>query len=237
MLFTIISNFAVRYSLKNVHQASAGNMPLYSIEKVAGEGFLALWEVTESEKELVEICSVPDEELEIILQYPSLRRRLEQLAVRALLNNCLSKKHYVGYEENNRPFLKNYSGDISISHAGKFVCILIHESKYVGVDIEGRSRNFSPVENKVITDYEASYISPKYRDDQLCLIWCAKEAVYKVMHEQGVEFNRQIEIKKFIPLDEGRLIARFIDGVYDDKQLTLDYRMIEDYAMAWVLRD
>ena len=64
-LFTLISNFAVRFSFKNVYQASAGNMPLYSIEKVAGEGFLALWEVTESEKELVEICSVPDEELEI----------------------------------------------------------------------------------------------------------------------------------------------------------------------------
>lgn len=212
-------------------------MPLYSIEKVEGEGFLALWEVKESEEELIKIYSVPDEELEMIMQYPSSRRRLEQLAVRALLSNCFSKKQYVGYEENNRPFLKNYSGDISISHAGKFVCILVHAKKYVGVDIEGRTRNFVPVENKIVTDYEASYIDPKYRDDQLCLIWCAKEAVFKVMHEHGVEFNRQIEIKKFTPRREGKLVARFIDSVYDDQELTLDYRMIEDYAIAWVLRD
>jgi phosphopantetheinyl transferase len=212
-------------------------MPLYSIEKVEGEGFLALWEVTEPEEELANISSVPDEELEVIMQYPSSRRRCEQLAVRALLNKCFAKKQYLGYEENNRPFLKNYSGDISISHAGKFVCIIVHESKYVGSEIEGRTRNFLPVENKIVNDYEASYLDPKYKDDQLCLIWCAKEAVYKVMHEQGVDFNRQIEIKKFTPKKEGKLTVRFTDNVYDDQELTLGYRIVEDYAMTWVLRD
>ena len=212
-------------------------MPLYSIEKVEGEGFLALWEIAETQEELVKASSIPDDELEVILSYPSPRRRLEQLAVRALLSRCFTKKQYIGYEENNRPFLKNYPGDISISHADKFVCILVHEGKYVGVDIEGRGRNFTPVENKIITDYELSYITDKHRDDQLCVIWCAKEAIYKAMHEQRVEFSRQIEIKKFIPKMEGKLTARFIDSEYDDKDLNLYYRMINDkYAIAWVLR-
>jgi 4'-phosphopantetheinyl transferase EntD len=213
-------------------------MPLYSIEKVAGEGFLALWEITETQDELINSSAIPDDELETILKYPSARRRLEQLAVRALLNRCFTKKHYLGYEENNRPYLKNYPGDISISHADKFVCILVHESKYAGIDIEGRGRNFVPVENKIVTDYEYSYLNSKYKDDQLCIIWCAKEAIYKAMHEQKVEFSRQIEIKKFVPRKEGRLEARFIDSEYDDQDLNLNYRMInKDYAIAWVLRD
>jgi 4'-phosphopantetheinyl transferase EntD len=213
-------------------------MPLYSIEKVDGEGFLALWEIAETQDELIKASSIPDEELKTILQFPSPRRRLEQLAVRSLLNQCFTKKQYLGYEENNRPFLKNYPGDISISHADKYVCILVHESKYVGIDIEGRRRNFAPVENKIITDYELSYLSNKYREDQLCVIWCAKEAIYKAMHEQRVEYSRQIEIKKFVPRREGKLGARFIDNEYDDQDLNLNYRMINnDYALAWVLRD
>jgi 4'-phosphopantetheinyl transferase EntD len=213
-------------------------MPLYSIEKVDGEGFLALWEIAETQDELIKASSIPDEELKTILQFPSSRRRLEQLAVRSLLNQCFTKKQYLGYEENNRPFLKNYPGDISISHADKYVGILVHESKYVGIDIEGRRRNFAPVENKIITDYELSYLSNKYREDQLCVIWCAKEAIYKAMHEQRVEYSRQIEIKKFAPRREGKLDARFIDSEYDDQDLNLNYRMINDgYVVAWVLRD
>jgi 4'-phosphopantetheinyl transferase EntD len=212
-------------------------MPLYSIEKVDGEGFLALWEIAETQDELIKASSIPDEELKTILQYPSPRRRLEQLAVRSLLSQCFTKKQYLGYEENNRPFLKNYPGDISISHADKYVCILVHESKYVGIDIEGRRRNFAPVENKIITDYEQSYLNNKYREDQLCVIWCAKEAIYKAMHEQRVEYSRQIEIKRFVPRREGKLDARFIDKEYDDQELNLNYRMInDDYALAWVLR-
>jgi hypothetical protein len=213
-------------------------MPLYSIEKVDEEGFLALWEIAETQEQLIQTCSIPDEEMEMILQYPSQRRRLEQLAVRSLLNQCFTKKQYLGYEENSRPYLKNYPGDISISHADKFVCILVHESKYVGIDIEGRKRNFTVVENKSITDYEQSYLNNRYREDQLCVIWCAKEAIYKAMHEQKVEFSRQIEIKKFTPKKEGKLDARFIGSEYDDVDLNLNYRMINDnYAIAWVLRD
>ncbi|MDR0558687.1 MAG: 4'-phosphopantetheinyl transferase superfamily protein [Prevotellaceae bacterium] len=213
-------------------------MPLYSIEKVEGEGFLALWEIAETLEEMIVSSAIPDEELENILKYPSRKRQLEQLAVRALLHQCFTKKQYLGYEENNRPFLKNYPGDISISHADKYVGIVVHESKYVGIDIEGRGRNFLPVENKVVTEYEHSYLSDKYHDDQLCVIWCAKEAVYKAMHEQRVDFNRQIEIKRFIPKKEGKLGARFIDSKYEDQILHLYYKMLnENYAMAWVLRE
>ena len=213
-------------------------MPLYSIEKVDDDGFLALWEITESLEDLVASSVIPDEEMETILKYSSKRRQIEQLAVRILLNKCFTKKQYLGYEENNRPYLKNYPGDISISHTDRFVGIVVHGSKYVGIDIEGRARNFLPVENKVVTDYEHSFLVDRYHDDQLCIIWCAKEAIYKAMHEQKVEFNRQIEIKRFIPRREGRLEARFIDNQYDDQRLKLYYRMLNDsYAMAWVLRE
>jgi hypothetical protein len=58
------------------------------------------------------------------------------------------------------------------------------------------------------------------------------------MHEQKVEFSRQIEIKRFVPKKEGKLYARFIDSEYDGMDLNLNYRMInENYALAWVLRD
>lgn len=211
-------------------------MPLYSIDKIGDEGFLALWEMAEEEEYFLENGSVPDEELKDILESPSPRRRLEKLAVRALLNECFEKRQYLGYEENNRPYLKNYSGDISISHASRFVCIVVHQNAYVGVDIEARHRDFSVVESKILTPYEASYVEDKHKDEQLCLIWCAKEAVYKAMHQQRVDFNRQIEIDKFSPKQQGKLSAKFINTDGTKIKLQLDYRIVEEFALAWVVR-
>lgn len=211
-------------------------MPLYSIDKIDDKGFLAIWEVTENEEELREISSIPEEENEIIINSPNPRRRMEQLAVRSLLNICFDKKQYLGYEENNRPFIKNYSGDISISHAGRFVCILIHESKNVGVDLESAKRDFTPVENKILSPYEVTYIEGKHRVRQLCLIWSGKEAIYKAMHQQRVDFNNQMEIKKFIPKDEGKLSASFWGEGCPKQDLTIHYRFIEEFALTWVIR-
>ena len=213
-------------------------MPLYSIDRFEDGGTLAVWHITESEEELRSIASVPEEEqLEISLS-PLEKRRLEQYAVRALLNSVFDTKVYLGYEEDNSPYLKNHHCDISISHSGEFACIFVHENESVGVDIESMDRDFSAVEAKAISENERDYLSDRHRQTQLAIIWCAKEAMYKLMSERGVDFSTQMEVEKFVPReDEDELEASFTTNKGVKHELILTYRIFEGYVVVWVTSD
>ena len=212
-------------------------MPLYSIEQFDKESLLAVWDITETEEQLINESSVPEDELKDILLTPSPRRRLERLAVRALINASFDKRQYLGYEENNRPFLKNFPGDISIAHAGRFACIYVHENMNTGIDIEPLSRNFYAVEARILSPNEISYLEDDDKQQQLCLIWCAKEAIYKVMNRMGIDFMKHIEIKKFTPKAKGKLTGIFC---YEEEgikvNLKIHYKFIDNYALVWVSR-
>ncbi|MDR1055343.1 MAG: 4'-phosphopantetheinyl transferase superfamily protein [Prevotellaceae bacterium] len=212
-------------------------MPLYSIDRFNKKSFLAVWEIAETEEQLIDSSSVPEDELKDILLSSSPRRRLERLAVRALINVSFDKRQYLGYEENNRPFLKNFPGDISISHAGSFACIYVHENMNTGVDIELLSRNFHAVEARILSPYEIGYLEEGEKQQQLCLVWCAKEAIYKVMNHRGIDFMRHIEIKRFMPRTKGKLSGTFTNFDSGVKtELKLHYKFIEEYALVWVAR-
>ena len=71
-------------------------MGLYLRKKLDKGGEISVWEVTESEEELLNIISVPNEELEELLLIRSSSRRREKLAVRALLNTIFEDKVYLG---------------------------------------------------------------------------------------------------------------------------------------------
>ena len=214
-------------------------MPLYSIDRFDKKSFLSVWKITETEEELIKELSVPEDELKDILLSPSSKRRLERLAVRALINVSFDKRQYLGYEENNRPYLKNFPGDISITHAGEFACLYVHENMNTGVDIESLKRSFHAVEARILSPYEVSYLEEdeEEKQKQLCLIWCAKEAIYKVVNQRNVDFMKDIEVKKFSLKPKGKLSGKFINSEDNSKiKLTLHYKFIGDYALVWVAR-
>ncbi|MDR2361563.1 MAG: 4'-phosphopantetheinyl transferase superfamily protein [Prevotellaceae bacterium] len=210
-------------------------MPLYSIEKPKDGSTIAIWELTETEAELQEMCSLSNSEREEMLFITNPQRRRERLTVHLLLNQLLNKKFYLNYHDNGRPFLQNEIGDISIAHTRRFVCIIYHTTEHVGIDIESAGRNFSAVEKKALAESEYEYLSDKNRNMQLCLIWGAKEAIYKYLCETGVNFAEQIEVAKFTPRRQGKLNVHFIDKEGDKLEFTLHYRMVDDHVMIWVV--
>ncbi|MDR1681198.1 MAG: 4'-phosphopantetheinyl transferase superfamily protein [Prevotellaceae bacterium] len=211
-------------------------MPLYSIEKPKDGSTIAIWEQTETEAELQEMCSLTNSEREEMLFITHEQRRKERLTVHLLLHQLLNKKFYLGYHDNGRPFLQNEIGDISIAHTRRFVCIIHHVTGHVGIDIESLDRDFSAVEKKVLAESERDYLSEKNRNLQLCLIWGAKEAIYKYVCETGVNFAGQIEVGRFTPRRQGKLNVQFIDKEGDRVEFILHYRMVDDHAMVWVVK-
>ena len=118
-------------------------MGLFFSKEVEKGATISVWEITETEDELMKLSSIPHYELEELQLTKSLARRKERLAVRALLNELFDGKVYLGHHDNGRPFLQNSLIEISISHTGKYVCVLTHPEKSVGVDVESLERNSS----------------------------------------------------------------------------------------------
>jgi len=209
-------------------------MAIFSMTRYKGGSVVAVWKIEETETELLTCCAVPSSELEEMSYISNPQRRLERLVVRMLLNEVLGEKIYLGYHDNGRPFLHNHAANISITHTRTFVAVICHPALDVGIDIESIARNFDAVEKKALSDAERNYLSDKYRQAQLCLIWSAKEALYKRVGENGVDFSAQMRIEKFTPKKQGKLTAVYIGKERRKTTFTLRYKMIEDHILVWV---
>jgi phosphopantetheine--protein transferase-like protein len=210
-------------------------MGVYFRREYDNGALIAVWEITESEEELLALCSVPNDELEELQLIRNSSRRKEKLAVRALLNEIFDGKVYLGHHDNGRPYLQNSLIEVSISHTSRFVCLLTHPDESVGIDIESLNRNFSAVEKRALSPDEVDDLSDRDRSTHLAIYWSAKEAVYKRMSRSDVDFAQQIVIKKFNPRDNGELTALFIDKDGDEQEFKLYYEIFDGHVMAWLV--
>ncbi|HPS95164.1 MAG: 4'-phosphopantetheinyl transferase superfamily protein [Bacteroidales bacterium] len=207
---------------------------LYSRELDNG-ATISMWEIVESEEELLNLCSIPNDEIEELQLTKSVARRREKLAVRALLNELFDGKVYLGHHDNGRPFLQNSLIEISISHTNRYVCVLTHPEESVGVDIESLNRDFSAVEKKALSVEEIENLSEKSRNLHLAIHWSAKEAIYKRMSLSDVDFSKQIEIKRFTPRESGEIDAVFITRDGQEMEFEVNYETFDNHILAWLV--
>ena len=174
-------------------------MALYLRKKLDNKAEIAVWQVTETEEELLNITSVPNDELEEISLFRNESQRKQKLAVRALINEMFEEKMYLNHHDNGKPYLENCATNISITHTDKYVAVITHEEEEVGIDIESLERDFSAVEQKALSEDEIDDLEDEKKNEQLAIYWCAKEAIFKRMSQNRVVFAEQIEVEKFRP--------------------------------------
>jgi len=210
-------------------------MALYLKKELDNGANIYVWHITESEEELRNNTSIPDDELEELTFIKSESRRKEKLAERALLNEIFEEKVYLGHHDNGRPYLQNMAMEISISHSSDYVAIILHPDEDMGIDIEGLDRDFSAVEKKALSEEEIDDLTDRKRSLQLAIYWCAKEAIFKRMSLNGVDFAEQIEIEKFNPHDDGELEATFFHKDGTEVEFELEYMTFDNHVMVWVV--
>ena len=128
-------------------------------------------------------------------QFETLRtekRKREFLAARIACNILANAEVEVVYDANNKPFLQNSSHTISISHAKNTLCVAMHAKHDVGVDIEYATPRMLSLQKRFCNANELA----KYANNAKALlsIWCAKEALYKIIGSEAVDFSKQLEI-------------------------------------------
>ena len=144
-------------------------------------------------------------ELESLEGISSKSRRAERLAWRGLLRKVAGEECRVSYSKQGAPCIENSQYKyISVSHCADCVALLLSD-KPCGVDVERVERNFERVARR--------YISPKGRENlavdsnlKMAAVWCAKEALYKMMSREGVDFLKDIEIIK-LNIEAGEMEA------------------------------
>lgn len=91
------------------------------------------------------------------------------------------------------PYLLDNKRYISISHTKDTVAIMISDSR-CGIDIEHKSRDAKRVALKFTSENEVMITSNLCPKNPHLLIWCAKEALYKMCGVAGAEFCTDFEI-------------------------------------------
>ena len=211
-------------------------MGLYLRKKLENKAEISVWQITETEQELIEMCSVPTDEMEEISLIRSESLRKQKLAVRALLNEVFEEKVYLSHHDNGKPYLENCVTNISITHTEKYVAIITHDEDDLGIDIESLDRDFSAVEKKALYEDEIDELDDdkEEKNEQLAIYWCAKEAIYKRMSINRVDFAEQIEVEKFNLRDEGELEATFIHKDEHEEEFELGYMTFDRHVLVWI---
>lgn len=210
-------------------------MGLYLRKTLDNKADISVWQITETEQELINLSSVPTDEMEEISLIRSETLRKQKLAVRALLNTVFEEKMYLNHHDNGKPFLENCITNISITHTDRYVAIITHDDDDVGIDIESLDRDFSSVEKKALSEEEIEDIDEDRRNEQLAIYWCAKEAIFKRMSQNKVDFSEQILVSHFNPKDEGELEATFIHKDGYEEEFELGYTTFDRHVLVWVV--
>ena len=195
---------------------------------------VGVWKISESEAELRAMTSIPSDELEEISYLKNESLRKQKLAVRALLDALFEEKVYLSHHDNGKPYIENNAINISITHTENYVAVMLNDDDEVGVDCESLDRDFSAVAQRVFSPEEIESLDDDTRNEQLAVMWCAKEAIYKLTSQYDVDFAEQIKIDSFRFRDEGELSATYIDKDDYEQELDLFYFTFDRHVVVCV---
>ena len=204
-------------------------MPLYKLKNTGTESAWGIWKVEESAEELA--FTAFEEAPEGIIH---ITKRLEWLASRVLVRTLLEQNdlHYSGIhkDEFGKPFLRELTHHISLSHAYPYVAVQLDSNKSVGIDIEQPTEKLLRIAPRVLSMEELENAGSDIRKH--CVYWCAKEALYKVYGKRGLHFANQLLVEPFILEETGDLKGTIT--VREEKlNVALSYEIEPEFVVVY----
>lgn len=170
-------------------------MPLLHYENLSSSACWGLWRIAEPESQLFpQLSPFIDHQELALLSHPA--KRLEWLSVRALCLDLLDKRSLplanIGKDAFGKPYLINQAAHLSFSHAGPWAVVALDMASPIGIDIERASPAINRVAPRLFSQSELEQAPTLERKT---IFWCAKEAIYKLHGERGLDFKQQISLK------------------------------------------
>lgn len=197
---------------------------------------LGVWKIEEDLNTLLASVVLDNEEKKRYRGFRSNSRKLEFLSVRALLSELLGNEARIAYNKNNKPFLKDGSHFISISHSHKLTAILLSTNEKVGIDLEYMSANIAAFAFKFMNKKEKMLKDPEKRKYHLYIHWCAKEALYKICDKEGISIRNDITIEPLRLMESGELKGK-VQTEKIKESFDLFYTRYDNYAIVWTKKN
>ena len=167
-------------------------MPLYSKNKIDNSTTLLLWKIEEDYDTLFSFVQLQPDSIKRLDKFSSVKRKIEFLATRMLLEEVGLSDADLSYREDGAPIIKGKF--ISISHTSYFVAIIVSDKK-VGIDIERNRQQIFRIAHKFVNEDEKN----KFDVDSLeilSIIWNSKEAMFKLCDRTGIDFKDNLNVSK-----------------------------------------
>jgi 4'-phosphopantetheinyl transferase len=205
-------------------------MPILRYKTYKNGVHLALWQITESHDELQAMLPsemLTDAELATIhhpqkqVEFFCSRLCIKYLADKLNLNYLGIKK-----DEHGKPYLVGCEWQMSLTHSVKYVAVVMHATKPLGIDLERKTEKLLRIKNKYLSESELEFANDNI--EKLTILWSAKEALYKLYGKRKVIFKENLIVKppnrtvepphwgnSFSGAFKGRIKINEIDNEYD----------------------
>ena len=167
-------------------------MPLIVQKSISNNISLSIWSIEESLDFFLSNLRLTKNCEQRLDRLRSDEMKKQFLAVRKLIQLNGISLDSLSYSSEGIPFL-NTEKNISISHTKGFSAIAI-SPKPVGIDIQDFRDKILNISKKFINSNERDLIDPS-SIKELTLVWCIKEATYKVYRKPGLDFKDEIKIQ------------------------------------------
>lgn len=184
-------------------------MPLEKLDYHPNTRAWGLWRITETEHELMAQLSTHESIPDRITHE---QKRLE-FCVGRLLAKTLLEKLSVSFEgivkdEFGKPFFKNSSINLSLSHSYPYVGALVDVSKSVGIDVEQVKPKLLKIAPRILHATELNDAGDN--ETKHCIYWCAKEALIKIYGKKDLIFAENLRITPFTLQQAGNITGKII---------------------------
>ncbi len=197
---------------------------------------LGIWEITEPLGDLYKAASLSNAEQRFYASLQSPLRKKHWLSYRLILPHLLKPDSVSGisYDQYGKPHLDNGAGHISVAHSGMYSALITSETKAVGVDIEALHSKIFKIAHKFLSDEELNYKFNTNTTESLYIIWCAKEAMYKLYGGKGLSFKEHMHVEPFAFSGSGE-VTGYIKTKGTSRGFRLFYESIDNYLLVYTI--
>lgn len=209
-------------------------MALVYYEVINPESSWGVWQIEESEEELLQLLNPTKSDQIHFESIQHDRIRLESVASRMIVKSLVERLgvEYQGIfkNKNGKPFLYNSQYHISYSHTERFAAAIIHNDRPCGIDMEHIQEKMFRVSTRFLS---ISELEDTHNDlEKISIYWCAKEAMYKLYNLKEAEFKGNLKIAPFEKQESGKLDGIIHVGSFLSKT-EIYYRMFGEVIVAF----
>jgi len=207
-------------------------MGLIINKQLNADCLFGLWEIAEDYGTLRSRLNLENSDVDTLESFRNHERKLEFLSVRSLLTQMTNPSAKIMYNGLRKPFLRDKSFNISITHSHLLTSILLSRDKRVGIDMEYMTNRISKVAHKFISNDEYITEDEALHRYHLYIHWCAKEALYKLCNKPNLNFRENLIISPFQIRENGK-IRGHLDTNQKKEDFELHYFKHGNYIIVW----